>query len=91
MMTLIAVAITVAFGYNSATTFGLEGKKFFLELPTLIDIMLLDHWIEMKSVIGASCSLQKLVEMMPVEVHLLTNGDTKDVKVDDLKKDDVVL
>jgi Cu2+-exporting ATPase len=91
MMTLIAVAITVAFGYSSATTFGLEGKKFFWELATLIDIMLLGHWIEMKSVIGASNSLQKLVEMMPSEAHLFSNGDTKDVKVDELKKDDVVL
>lgn len=91
MMTLIAVAITVAFGYSSATTFGLEGKKFFWELATLIDIMLLGHWIEMKSVMGASRSLQKLVEMMPAEAHLITNGDTKDVKVDELEKDDMVM
>ncbi len=91
MMTLIAVAITVAFGYSSATTFGLEGKKFFWELATLIDIMLLGHWIEMKSVVGASRSLQKLVEMMPNQAHLLTDGDTKDVNVDELKKDDKVL
>jgi cation transport ATPase len=78
MMTLIAVAITVAFGYSSATTFGLEGKKFFWELVTLIDIMLLGHWIEMRSVVGASRSLQKLVEMMPAEAHLLDNGNTKE-------------
>ncbi|MFO7790215.1 MAG: copper-translocating P-type ATPase [Bacteroidales bacterium] len=91
MMTLIAVAITVAFGYSSATTFGLEGKKFFWELATLIDIMLLGHWIEMKSVMGASRSLQKLVEMMPAEAHLLQKDDIKEVKVDDLKKDDLVL
>ncbi|MDF1572351.1 MAG: copper-translocating P-type ATPase [Bacteroidales bacterium] len=90
MMTLIAVAITVAFGYSSATTFGLEGKKFFWELATLIDIMLLGHWIEMKSVMGASRSLQKLVEMMPAEAHLVEDGDTRDVKVDELEKDDVV-
>lgn len=90
MMTLIAVAITVAFGYSSATTFGLEGKKFFWELATLIDIMLLGHWIEMKSVMGASRSLQKLVEMMPAEAHLVEDGDTRDVQVDELKKDDVV-
>src|SRR6056297_3382085 len=90
MMTLIAVAITVAFGYSSATTFGLEGKKFFWELATLIDIMLLGHWIEMRSVAGASRSLQKLVEMMPADAHLLDNGDTKDVKVGELKKDDMV-
>ncbi len=91
MMTLIAVAITVAFGYSSATTFGLEGKKFFWELATLIDVMLLGHWIEMKSVMGASRSLQKLVELMPAEAHLVDNGDTKDVKVEELKKDDIVL
>lgn len=91
MMTLIAVAITVAFGYSSATTFGLEGKKFFWELATLIDIMLLGHWIEMKSVMGASRSLQKLVEMMPSEAHRIDKDDTKDVKVDELKSDDLVL
>jgi len=91
MMTLIAVAITVAFGYSTATTFGLEGKKFFWELATLIDVMLLGHWIEMKSVMGASQSLQKLVQMMPSEAHRLKDGETEEVKVDDLEKDDVVL
>lgn len=91
MMTLIAVAITVAWGYSSATTFGVEGSTFFWELATLIDIMLLGHWIEMKSVMGASRSLEKLVEMMPTEAHLVQNGGTKDIKVDQLKKDDLVL
>jgi len=91
MMTLIAVAITVAFGYSSATTFGLEGKKFFWELATLIDVMLLGHWIEMKSVLSASQSLQKLVEMMPSEAHLIQNGDTKDVQVDELEQGNLVL
>ena len=91
MMTLIAVAITVAWGYSSATTFGVKGSTFFWELATLIDIMLLGHWIEMKSVMGASRSLQKLVEMMPTEAHLVQNGATKDIKVDQLKKDDLVL
>ena len=91
MMTLIAVAITVAWGYSSATTFGVEGSTFFWELATLIDIMLLGHWIEMKSVMGASRSLQMLVEMMPSEAHLVKNGGTEDVKVDQLKKDDIVL
>ncbi len=91
MMTLIAVAVTVAWGYSSATTFGVEGSTFFWELATLIDIMLLGHWIEMKSVMGASRSLQKLVEMMPTEAHLIQNGETKDIKVDQLKKEDLVL
>ncbi|WP_159517161.1 copper-translocating P-type ATPase [Sunxiuqinia indica] len=91
MMTLIAVAITVAWGYSSATTFGLEGKTFFWELATLIDVMLLGHWIEMKSVMGASNSLQELVALMPSEAHRLTDGDVEDVKVDQLEKDDLVL
>jgi Cu2+-exporting ATPase len=91
MMTLIAVAITVAWGYSTATTFGVEGSTFFWELATLIDIMLLGHWIEMKSVLGASRSLQMLVGMMPSEAHLVKNGDTEDVQVDQLKKDDVVV
>ncbi|MGM0442998.1 MAG: copper-translocating P-type ATPase [Fibrobacterota bacterium] len=91
MMTLIGVAITVAFGYSCATTFGLEGKKFFWELATLIDVMLLGHWIEMKSVMGASRSLEKLVEMMPNQAHLITGESTKDVTVGELKKNDVVL
>ena len=91
MMTLIAVAITVAWGYSSATTFGVKGTTFFWELVTLIDIMLLGHWIEMKSVLSASRSLQKLVEMMPSEAHLIKNGDTKDVNVEELEEGDKVL
>jgi Cu2+-exporting ATPase len=91
MMTLIAVAITVAFGYSSATTFGLEGKKFFWELATLIDIMLLGHWIEMRSVMGASQSLQKLVQMIPSEAHLIIDGDIKDVGIGSLNAEDLVL
>ncbi len=92
MMTLIAVAVTVAWGYSSATTFGLEGKTFFWELATLIDVMLLGHWIEMKSVLGASQSLQKLVELMPSDAHRLDKeGNTEDVKVDELRENDRVL
>ncbi|MCF8232941.1 MAG: copper-translocating P-type ATPase [Bacteroidales bacterium] len=91
MMTLIAVAVTVAWGYSAATTLGVEGSTFFWELATLIDIMLLGHWIEMKSVLGASRSLQKLVEMMPSEAHLLQGSETVDVKVDELEQDNKVL
>jgi len=91
MMTLIAVAITVAWGYSSATTFGVEGSTFFWELATLIDIMLLGHWIEMKSVVSASSSLQKLVELMPTDARLIKDGDTQEVKIDELEKDDLVL
>ena len=91
MMTLIAVAITVAWGYSTATTFGLEGSSFFWELATLVDIMLLGHWIEMKSVLGASRSLEELVKLMPSEAHLLKNGNTVDVKLEELKEGDHVL
>ena len=91
MMTLIAVAITVAWGYSTATTFGLEGSSFFWELATLVDIMLLGHWIEMKSVLGASRSLQELVKLMPSEAHLLKNGSTVDVKLEELKEGDQVV
>ena len=91
MMTLIAVAVTVAWGYSSATTFGVEGSTFFWELATLIDIMLLGHWIEMKSVMGASRSLQKLVEMLPSKAHLLDkDGNTRDVELDKVKVNDHV-
>src|SRR6056297_274309 len=80
MMTLIALAIFVAYGYSSAVVFGLEGKYFFWELATLIDVMLLGHWIEMKSVMGASRALEKLAKLLPDTAHLMKNGDTKDVK-----------
>ncbi len=77
MMTLIAVAITVAYAYSSAVVFGLEGKLFFWELVTLIDIMLLGHWIEMRSVLGASKALQMLVSLMPAEAHVMENGSVR--------------
>ncbi|MBD3626529.1 copper-translocating P-type ATPase [Cyclobacterium sp.] len=91
MMTLIAVAITVAYAYSSAVVFGLEGMDFFWELATLIVVMLLGHWIEMKSVMGASRSLELLVKMMPAEAHLLEGEQVKEVKVSELKKGDVIL
>jgi Cu2+-exporting ATPase len=92
MMTLIGVAITVAYGYSVAITFGLEGKPFYWELATLIDIMLLGHWIEMKSVVGASSALQRLVQLMPSEAHLIGDGgETRDVAVSEIKKGSLVL
>jgi Cu2+-exporting ATPase len=90
MMTLIGVAITVAYGYSAAITFGLEGKTFYWELATLIDIMLLGHWIEMKSIMNASNALEKLVQLMPSEAHVLEDGQTKDVAIDELKSGDRV-
>jgi Cu2+-exporting ATPase len=86
MMTLIALAITVAYGYSSIVAFGLPGKVFFWELATLIDIMLLGHWIEMKSVMGASNALENLVKLMPADAHVLNDdGSTRDIPVTDLQ------
>jgi Cu2+-exporting ATPase len=92
MMTLIALAISVAFFYSSAVVFGLAGKVFFWELATLIDIMLVGHWIEMRSVMGASAALEKLVKLMPAEAHRVReDGSTEDVPVGDLQRGDRVL
>lgn len=92
MMTLIAVAVGVAFIYSSAVVFGLEGKIFFWELVTLIDVMLLGHWIEMRSVQAASGSLKKLVQQMPDKASRLNeDGNTEQVSVDQLEKGDKVL
>jgi len=91
MMTLISMAISVAYFYSTATVFGLEGQDFFWELSTLIVIMLLGHWIEMKSVLGASKALQLLVSMLPSEAHKVVGDTIQDVKLDDLIKDDIIL
>jgi len=91
MMTLIAVAISVSYFYSALVVFGVEGSFFFWELATLIDIMLLGHWIEMRSVVGASRALEELVKIMPKEAHLKKNGEIIDVKVDELDKGDKVL
>ena len=92
MMMLIALAITVAYVYSTLTVFLLEGHDFFWELATLIVVMLLGHWIEMKSVLGASKALEELIKLMPEVAHLLDNeGQMKDVPVKDLKAGDRVL
>lgn len=92
MMTLVAVAITTAYLYSSAVVFGLTGKMFFWELATLVDIMLLGHWIEMKSVMGASKALQELAKLMPSDAHkLMPDGSVKDVPLSELAVDDKVL
>ncbi len=89
MMTLVAVAITAAYVYSSAIVFGLEGEQFFWELSTLVTIMLLGHWIEMKSVMGASEALKELAKLMPSTAHkLLEDGSIKEVPVEEIKKGD---
>jgi Cu2+-exporting ATPase len=91
MMTLISMAISVAYFYSSATVFGLKGVDFFWELATLIAIMLLGHWIEMKSVLGASKALQLLVSMMPAEAHRVKEDIIEDIALEELLKDDIIL
>ncbi len=92
MMTLVAVAITTAYLYSSAVVFGLAGKVFFWELATLVDIMLLGHWIEMKSVMGASRALEELARLMPSDAHkMMADGSVQDVPLSELAVDDKVL
>jgi len=91
MMTLIATAISAAYFYSSAVVFGLMGEIFFWELATLIDIMLLGHWIEMRSVMGASRALEELARIMPSEAHLIRDGTIVDVRVEALRPGDRVL
>ena len=91
MMTLIGLAITIAYTYSSAVVFGLAGKVFFWELATLIIIMLLGHWMEMRSVMGASGALEELVKLMPsTALRITKDGDTEEVKVSQLEKGDRV-
>ncbi|MFP4371522.1 MAG: copper-translocating P-type ATPase [Halanaerobium sp.] len=91
MMTLIALAISVAYFYSSAVVFGLEGRFFFWELATLIVIMLLGHWIEMRSVMGASQALEELAKLMPDQAHKIVDGEVKEIKIKELEKGDQVL
>jgi P-type Cu2+ transporter len=91
MMTLVAVAITVAYVYSVAIVLGLEGMDFFWELATLILIMLLGHWIEMKSIMSASRELELLVQLMPSDAHLVHGDHIMDVRTDTLKSGDVIL
>jgi Cu2+-exporting ATPase len=92
MMTLIALAITVAYVYSGMVVLGVAGKVFFWELVTLIDVMLLGHWVEMRSVMGASRALEDLARLMPSRANRVTDsGETEEVDIQSLKKDDKVL
>jgi Cu2+-exporting ATPase len=91
MMTLIATAISVAFFFSAATVFFPVGSDFFWELATLIDVMLFGHWIEARSVLGASRALEELVKIMPTMAHVIAGGDIKDVPVSELKVGDLIL
>ncbi|PSO81037.1 MAG: copper-translocating P-type ATPase [Cyanobacteria bacterium QS_5_48_63] len=91
MMTLVALAITVAFVYSIAVSLGLSGRPFYWELATLVDVMLLGHWIEMASVQGASKALEELTELVPSNAHRLQNGRVEDVPVSDIEAEDLIL
>ncbi len=89
---LISVAITSAYLYSSAVVFGLMGEVFFWELATLIDIMLIGHWLEMRSVMGASRALEELVKLMPSSAHkIIPDGSTIDVPLNELVVGDQVV
>jgi len=91
MMTLVALAISVAYLYSAAVVLGVPGEVFFWETATLIDLMLVGHWIEMRSVMGASRALEKLARLMPNTAHRVTEGgDTEEVPIADLAPGDRV-
>jgi P-type Cu2+ transporter len=92
MMTLIAMAISVAYFYSAAVSLGVDGEMLFWELATLIDIMLLGHWIEMRSVMGASSALEELVKLLPDTAHKITAEDEViDIPVNELQHNDKLL
>lgn len=91
MMTLVAVAVTTAWTYSTAVVFGLPGMDFFWELATLIDIMLLGHWLEMKSQMAASRALETLVQLLPSRVHVEINGTVTEISLKELHTGQVVI
>lgn len=92
MMMLISLAIIAAYVYSSLTVFFIEGSDFFFELATLIAIMLLGHWIEMRSIMGASKALEELIKLMPKEAHKIDDsGNIVEVSVEELVPGDRIL
>ncbi len=92
MMTLVALAISTAYFYSLAITFGLvQGMPFYWELATLVTIMLLGHWLEMRAVGSAQSALQELAKLLPDTAERIVNGQIEQVPVSDLKVDDLVL
>jgi Cu2+-exporting ATPase len=92
MMTLIALAISVAYIYSAAVTFNLiSGNNFYWELATLIDIMLAGHWIEMVSVVGASNALEKLARLMPEVAHRKRDSNIEDIPLSEVARGDILV
>ncbi|HEY8492210.1 MAG TPA: heavy metal translocating P-type ATPase [Dehalococcoidia bacterium] len=91
MMTLVALAITAAFLYSLATELGLSGMPLYWELATLVDVMLLGHWLELRAVGRARGALAELARLLPDTAERLADGRTEAVPVEALRPGDVVL
>lgn len=91
MMTLISLAITVAFGYSLAVTLGWDGESLWWELATLVVIMLLGHWIEMRSIGQAQGALKELAKLLPDTAERVTENGTESVPISDLVDGDLLL
>jgi Cu2+-exporting ATPase len=91
MMTLISLAIIVAFVFSAAVTLGFDGMPLWEELATLVTIMLLGHWMEMRSIQQASGALNELAKLLPETAVRIVAGGTEDVRIDELRAGDVVL
>lgn len=92
MMTLISLAITVAFLFSAAVTLGFEGHPLWWELATLVTIMLLGHWIEMRSIFQAHGALKELAKLLPdTAVRIGDNDQTEEVPVSQLREGDLLL
>ena len=91
MMTLISLAITVAFVFSIAVTFGYPGMPLYWELSSLIAVMLLGHWMEMRAISSASGALRELARLMPDRAERITNDHVETVPVSELRPGDLVL
>ena len=91
MMTLISLAITTAYVYSVAIVFIGEGETLFWELATLITIMLLGHWLEMRAVSGAQGALQELSKLLPDQAEVMRNGKMETIALSELMKGDLML
>jgi Cu2+-exporting ATPase len=91
MMTLIALAISVAFGFSLAVTFGFPGTDLWWELATLVAIMVLGHWIEMRSISQAQGALKELAKLLPDTAVRIVSEHSEVVPVSDLRDGDILL
>ncbi|MDO8633231.1 MAG: copper-translocating P-type ATPase [Candidatus Wildermuthbacteria bacterium] len=91
MMTLIALAISVAYIYSVFVVFRKEGEPLFWELTSLITVMLLGHWLEMRAVSGAQGALKELSKLLPDTAEVMRGEQITAVPLDQLKLGDIVL